>query len=67
VEWEVAVVSCQLLHERRQKDAIRPYKISPFAARWSDLKLTAWINDVKDGFEGKEPNSKPVESCISLR
>ena len=32
----------------------RPYKISPFAARWSDQELTAWINDVKDGFEGKK-------------
>lgn len=30
-----------------------PYKISPFASRWSDLEVTAWIADVKDGFEGK--------------
>lgn len=30
-----------------------PYKISPFASRWSDLEIVAWINDVKDGFEGK--------------
>jgi len=30
-----------------------PYKISPFASRWSDRELIAWIDDVKDGFEGK--------------
>lgn len=30
-----------------------PYKISPFAARWSDHEITAWIDDIKDGFEGK--------------
>jgi prophage regulatory protein len=32
----------------------RPYKISPFAARWSEQELIAWIADVKDGFEGKQ-------------
>ncbi len=31
-----------------------PYKLSPFASRWSDREVTAWINDVKDGFEGKK-------------
>lgn len=31
----------------------RAYKISPFAARWSERELVAWIDDVKDGFEGK--------------
>ncbi|MGJ3648245.1 helix-turn-helix transcriptional regulator [Sphingomonas sp. GlSt437] len=31
-----------------------PYKISPYAARWSELELSAWIDDVKDGFEGKK-------------
>lgn len=31
-----------------------PYKLSPFAARWSDMEIIAWINDVKDGFEGKK-------------
>ena len=30
-----------------------PYKISPFASRWSERELVAWIDDVKDGFEGK--------------
>lgn len=30
-----------------------PYKVSPFASRWSDREITAWIDDVKDGFEGK--------------
>lgn len=30
-----------------------PYKLSPFAARWSEREIVAWINDVKDGFEGK--------------
>ena len=30
-----------------------PYKLSPFAARWSDREIVAWIDDVKDGFEGK--------------
>ena len=31
-----------------------PYKLSPFVARWSDMEIIAWINDVKDGFEGKK-------------
>ena len=31
-----------------------PYKLSPFASRWSDREIAAWINDVKDGFEGKK-------------
>jgi len=31
----------------------QPYKISPFASRWSDREVVAWINAVKDGFEGK--------------
>ena len=31
-----------------------PYKISPFAARWSEHELTTWINDVKGGFEGRK-------------
>lgn len=30
-----------------------PYKISPFAARWSEQEVTAWIDAVKHGFEGK--------------
>jgi hypothetical protein len=28
-----------------------PYKISSFAARWSDREIVAWIDDVKEGFE----------------
>jgi prophage regulatory protein len=31
-----------------------PYKISPFAARWSEREVVAWIAQVKDGFEGKK-------------
>jgi prophage regulatory protein len=31
-----------------------PYKLSPFAARWSEREITRWIEDVKDGFEGKK-------------
>ncbi|UVO50171.1 AlpA family phage regulatory protein [Sphingomonas sp. SUN019] len=31
-----------------------PYKISPSASRWSNLEVVAWIDDVKDGFEGKK-------------
>lgn len=31
-----------------------PYKLSPLASRWSDREVTAWIDDVKDGFEGKK-------------
>lgn len=30
-----------------------PYKLSPLASRWSDWEIAAWIDDVKDGFEGK--------------
>ena len=31
-----------------------PYKLSPFASRWSDREIIAWIDDIKDGFEGKK-------------
>ena len=31
-----------------------PYKVSTLASRWSDQEITAWIDDVKDGFEGKK-------------
>ena len=31
----------------------KQYKLSPFASRWSELEIVAWIADVKDGFEGK--------------
>lgn len=31
-----------------------PYKLSPFASRWSDHEVARWIDDVKDGFEGKK-------------
>jgi prophage regulatory protein len=31
-----------------------PYKLSPFASRWSEREITAWIDTVKDGFEGKK-------------
>lgn len=30
-----------------------PYKISAYASRWSEAEVVAWINAVKDGFEGK--------------
>jgi prophage regulatory protein len=30
-----------------------PYKLSPFAARWSEGEVLAWIDRVKHGFEGK--------------
>jgi prophage regulatory protein len=30
-----------------------PYKITPAAARWSNSEVTAWIADVKFGYEGK--------------
>lgn len=33
------------------------YKLSPFASRWSDREVVAWINRVKDGFEGKRRKS----------
>ena len=31
-----------------------PYKICGSASRWSDREVAAWIDDVKDGFEGKK-------------
>jgi prophage regulatory protein len=31
-----------------------PYKISDYASRWSEQEISAWISDVKDGFEGKK-------------
>jgi prophage regulatory protein len=30
-----------------------PYKITPAAARWSDTEVTAWITEIKFGYEGK--------------
>lgn len=30
-----------------------PYKLSPFASRWSENEVVTWITEVKDGFEGK--------------
>jgi prophage regulatory protein len=41
----------QLIQEQRFP---APYKLSSFASRWSDREIVAWINDVKDGFEGKK-------------
>ena len=35
----------------------RPYKLSPFAARWSELEIVEWIADVKDGVEGRRKRS----------
>lgn len=31
-----------------------PYKLSPFASRWSEQEVVTWIAEVKDGFEGKQ-------------
>jgi len=33
-----------------------PYKVTPLASRWSDQEVCAWIEEVKDGFEGKKRN-----------
>nr|WP_221231114.1 AlpA family phage regulatory protein [Sphingobium subterraneum] len=30
-----------------------PYKLSPFAARWSDREITAWIETTKNSLGGK--------------
>jgi prophage regulatory protein len=30
-----------------------PYKLAGTASRWSDREIVAWIDEVKDGFEGK--------------
>lgn len=31
-----------------------PYKLTSTASRWSERELVAWIDEVKDGFEGKK-------------
>ncbi|MBT2189195.1 helix-turn-helix transcriptional regulator [Sphingobium nicotianae] len=31
-----------------------PYKVTSSASRWSDQEVRAWIDEVKDGFEGKK-------------
>jgi len=41
----------RLINERRFP---APYKISPFASRWSEQEVVAWIMEVKDGFEGRK-------------
>lgn len=38
----------------QQKRFPAPYKISEFASRWSEREIVAWIDAVKDGFEGKK-------------
>lgn len=38
-----------------------PYKLSPAAARWSERKLVAWIDDVKGGFEGEKAASERAD------
>jgi prophage regulatory protein len=44
-----------MIYELIQKGKFPPpYKVSPFAARWSEREIVAWIDDVKDGFEGKK-------------
>lgn len=30
-----------------------PYKPDSTSSRWSEREIKAWIDDVKDGFEGK--------------
>lgn len=30
-----------------------PYKVASTSSRWSEREVKAWIDDVKDGFEGK--------------
>lgn len=41
----------RLIQERRFPP---PYKVSPFASRWSEREIAGWIDDIKDGFEGKK-------------
>jgi prophage regulatory protein len=43
-----------IYHLIQERKFPAPYKLSPFASRWSDREIVAWINDVKDGFEGKK-------------
>jgi prophage regulatory protein len=38
----------------KQKAFPAPYKLSPFASRWSEREIVGWIERVKDGFEGKK-------------
>ncbi|PTR08743.1 MULTISPECIES: AlpA family transcriptional regulator [unclassified Novosphingobium] len=38
----------------KRADFPAPYKLSPFTARWSEREIVAWIDRVKDGFEGKK-------------
>lgn len=38
----------------KQQDFPAPYKLSPFASRWSEREIVGWIDCVKDGFEGKK-------------
>jgi prophage regulatory protein len=43
-----------MIYEMIKEDRFPPpYKISPFASRWSENEVVGWIADVKDGFEGK--------------
>jgi len=38
----------------KRADFLAPYKLSPFTARWSEREIVAWIERVKDRFEGKK-------------
>jgi prophage regulatory protein len=53
VKRRVGLCKSMIYRLIRQGRFPAPYKLSPFASRWSDREVVAWIDDVKDGFEGK--------------
>lgn len=43
-----------MIYRLIQKDKFpAPYKAFSSSSRWSEREVKAWIDDVKDGFEGK--------------
>src|SRR3546814_15537556 len=41
-----------------------PYKLSPFASRWSEREIVAWIDEMNDGLDRK---SVVLGTCVSVR
>jgi prophage regulatory protein len=43
-----------MIYEKMKEGTFpKAYKLSIYATRWSEREITAWIDDIKDGYEGK--------------
>jgi len=49
VECRVGLRKTMIYRKIQEGSFPAPYKLTPFAARWSEQEITAWIADVKAG------------------